>query len=857
MLDFWVFDTPNLNCINADAVISQVMIDSGETFSEDCGDFVNIPDENFELSLLELNIDSDGFLNGKMLREDAELITDLNLNNPNFDSSSFANQDLINVPGQIGNLTGIEAFVNLTNLQVAYSLINNINVSNLTQLEVLWLNDNALTAVDVQSNLNLTTLGVMRNNIAGALNVSQNTQLETLYIYNNQITDLAVSSNINLKDLRANNNALTSLDLSTNLTLERMDAQYNSGLSVTFPAVELLTLTSLNISGTGINKFNATLLPSLEWLQLNDNMLSAFNASKIQNVQHLRINNNQLGSLDVSSNTALIDLQVKNNLLTDLNVKNGNNISLNLEATSNNLTCITVDDELRVNTPSSMFNLDLGVSLNLDCKGAPEVVIIPDANFEQKLIDDGLDTNGSNGNILLSEALGIIDLEISSASISDLTGIEAFVNLVSLNVSDNNLNELNVTFNDKLESLNSSENNLSSIDLSQNGKLISLNVANNNLQELTISATKSLTTLDGSNNSISSINLAELTALTAVDISNNLITTINATGLDQLTSINVSSNMLVELDMRNGNNTSISTFNATNNLLTCIGVDDESIMPLPGWSADAGYTSNGDCIAPEVITQNITVELDRNGLASISTGDIDNGSTDNTTAAGKLLFSLNQTNFDCTDLGVNTVELTVSDEFGNESSASAEVTVVDLIAPVANSVRSLSFDLADDGPVIIDVSDIEDGSTDNCGQPMLSLGDTGGDFLLPGNYIVTLTATDRYGNSSSSETEVEIIDSSISSSDFSFGKLKLTVYPVPFSDVINIAFSEPTDLATVSVNLLYFDQTNTGINFNANGVNLISDSTTNLSQASGPIYWLQVTIGKKTQTIQIIKGDTN
>lgn len=859
---FNVSNTPLLSCINADGTslveLSQVMLDSGKTFSADCGDFVNIPDENFELSLLELNIDSDGFLNGKILREDAELITDLNLNNPNF-AADFANGDLTNVPGQISNITGIEAFVNLTNLQVSYSLINNINVSNLTQLEVLWLNDNALTAIDVQSNINLTTLGVMRNNIAGALNVSQNTQLETLYVYNNEITDLAISSNINLKDLRVNNNALTTLDISTNLTLERIDAQYNTGLNVTFPAVELISLTSLNLSGTGINRFNATLLPNLEWLLLNDNALTNFNTSKVPNIQNLRINNNQLGSLDVSSNTALIDLQVQNNLLTDLNVKNGNNTSLNLEATSNNLTCITVDDELRVNTPSSTFKLDVGVSLNLDCKGAPEVVLIPDENFELAL--GSADTNGLNGNILLSDALLITNLDISSENISDLTGIEAFENLVLLSVSDNNLNELNVTFNNQLEFIDCSGNNLSSIDLSQNGSLISLNIANNNLQELTISATKSLTELDCSNNSISSINLAELTSLTSLDISSNLMTTIDATGLDQLNSVNVSSNLLVELDMRNGNNTNISTFDATNNQLICIGVDDENVIPN-GWFKDTSstYTTSGDCLPPNVITQNVDIGIDAKGVANVSVTEIDFGSSDNSTPSKNLTFELTRTDtsgpaeFTCEDVGKEIqVMLTVTDLEGNFDVGFAVVNVEDYIAPVANSVRSLFFDLAD-GPVNIALADIEDGSTDNCGVPMLSLGDTGGDFLLPGNYIVTLTATDSYGNSSSSETEVEIIDSSISSAGLSFGKLKLTVYPVPFSDVINISFSEPTDLTIVSVSLLYFDQTNTGINFHVNGVNLISDSTTNLVQASGTIYWLQVTIGKKIQTIQIIKG---
>ncbi|SNR39001.1 protein of unknown function [Lutibacter agarilyticus] len=853
-------NTPNLTCINADGVtlteISQPMLDSGKSFSTDCGDFVNIPDENFELYLLELNIDSDGFLNGKILREDAEAVGTLNLTNPNFDSSAFANQDLINVPGQISDITGIEAFVNLTTLQVTNSLIEDIDVSNLTLLEVLWLNDNVLTSINVQSNINLTTLGVMRNNISGVLNVSQNMLLETLYAYNNAITDLVIYSNVNLKDLRVNNNSLTALNVSTNLALARIDAQYNTGLNMTFPAVELLTLTSLNLSGTGINRFNATLLPSLEWLLLNDNSLTNFNAAKAANIQHLRINNNQLGSLDVSGNLALVDLQISNNQLTDLNVANGFNSNMaTMNATSNLLTCITADNDDITLAPYVNWGLDLGVQLSLNCKGEPEVVLIPDENFELAL--GGLDTNGVNGNILLSDALLIENLDVSGANISDLTGIESFVNLIALNCSNNSIANLPLGNSKGLTQLNASLNNIATIDLSQNTALTALDISYNKLSELTISSAKVFNSLIANNNLISLINLNDLTNLVDLDISFNLMTQVDATGLDQLATVNLSDNQLIELDMRNGTNTIITNFDAKNNNLVCIGVDDDTADFL-NWDKDSAtlYSVTGDCLPPVVNTQNITVQLDAKGVASISAVAIDNGSYDNATPTKNLVYSVNKTTFNCSDLGVNEVELTITDLEGHSARKSAQVTVEDIIAPTAKSLRSLTYDLNDaSGTVNLTPEDINDGSSDNCDIQLMTIDPA--TFTMPGVYEVTLTVTDAGGNEATSITEVEITDSSISSIGLSFGKLKLTVYPVPFTDVINISFSEATDLATVSVSLLYFDQSDTGINFYANGINLISDSTTNLSQASGTIYWLRVTIGKKTQTIQIIKGGTN
>ncbi|QTN39585.1 hypothetical protein HZ996_10695 [Cryomorphaceae bacterium] len=59
-----------------------------------------------------------------------------------------------------------------------------------------------------------------------------------------------------------------------------------------------------------------------------------------------------------------------------------------------------------------------------------------------------------------------------------------------------------------------------------------------------------------------------------------------------------------------------------------------------------------DNIDPTAICQDITIQLDASGNASISTSDIDNGSADN---CGIDNISLDITTFDCTNVGPNTV----------------------------------------------------------------------------------------------------------------------------------------------------------------------------------------------------------
>src|SRR5690606_18247258 len=72
------------------------------------------------------------------------------------------------------------------------------------------------------------------------------------------------------------------------------------------------------------------------------------------------------------------------------------------------------------------------------------------------------------------------------------------------------------------------------------------------------------------------------------------------------------------------------------------------------------------------------IDLDANGTASITAGDIDNGSTDN---CGIATMTLDVSSFDCSMAGANTVTMTVTDTAGNSTTCTATVTVQDTIAP--------------------------------------------------------------------------------------------------------------------------------------------------------------------------------
>ena len=161
-----------------------------------------------------------------------------------------------------------------------------------------------------------------------------------------------------------------------------------------------------------------------------------------------------------------------------------------------------------------------------------------------------------------------------------------------------------------------------------------------------------------------------------------------------------------------------------------------------------------DNTSPTALCQNATVVLDASGNGSITTSDINNGSND---ACGIQSLSLDQTSFDCNDIGNNTVTLTVTDNNGNVSTCTATVDVQDNTSPTA-LCQNATVVLDASGNGSITTSDINNGSNDACGIQSLSLDQTSFDCNDIGNNTVTLTVTDNNGNVSTCTATVDVQD---------------------------------------------------------------------------------------------------
>ncbi|MFD2542936.1 T9SS type A sorting domain-containing protein [Lacinutrix gracilariae] len=194
---------------------------------------------------------------------------------------------------------------------------------------------------------------------------------------------------------------------------------------------------------------------------------------------------------------------------------------------------------------------------------------IPDVTFEQFLIDQTIDSEGTlDGQVLTSDIAVVNNLDVPS-TISDITGIQDFTALTYLKTSD--ITDLDVSGLIALEELDVSINTgLQTLNVTGCTGLKNLNIKLTSLDTIDVSTCTSLESINMYKCTIQDLDLSGLTSLISISASESYLRTLNVAGCTSLSGINISETGIRSLDL--SNNPALINFGVFNSALEDLNV---------------------------------------------------------------------------------------------------------------------------------------------------------------------------------------------------------------------------------------------------------------------------------------------
>lgn len=230
-----------------------------------------------------------------------------------------------------------------------------------------------------------------------------------------------------------------------------------------------------------------------------------------------------------------------------------------------------------------------------------QIANIPNGNFKTLLLSTSptlnvaKDVSGLNikidanndGQIQISEAMAVYEMEIVNYGIADFTGIENFVNLKVLIIKSNPVVTLSLTGLPTLHTLRCDSNILTSLNVSGLFGLTTLHCNNNQLTTLDLTTLQSLEALDCSNNRLESINISPFAAPTMQHLAyeNNPLNTLDISVFTNLYSLNCSGNGLTSINLAPHPN--LHELRCNRNELTAL-----NLTPVPNLSTLECFDNN-------------------------------------------------------------------------------------------------------------------------------------------------------------------------------------------------------------------------------------------------------------------------
>ncbi len=184
---------------------------------------------------------------------------------------------------------------------------------------------------------------------------------------------------------------------------------------------------------------------------------------------------------------------------------------------------------------------------------------------------------------------------------------------------------------------------------------------------------------------------------------------------------------------------------------------------------------------PAQCKSGIVVTLPQQGTLGLSPAAIWVQPSPSSCDANWTNFVLSPSSFDCTNIGTNTLTLTVTDIWGTSSTCQTVIAVQDTLPPVLACKNKVDLILDANGNATVSPAQLLNGSFDNCGISSIFTSPSNFTTAQIGTNLVQVTALDGSGNTTSCTTKV-VIASPTSTNQIDVAQLKFSITPNPATD---------------------------------------------------------------------------
>ena len=242
--------------------------------------------------------------------------------------SEIQNRTSLDISGKgIRNLSGVELFENLQELDCSNNNINQLSINTYLELK-------KLKSLDISNNASLKSLFVtgfyeeyddgetrpgVTNYVLEELNASECPSLTELHCGNNLLKNLNIDGCTSLKELDCGNNLLKNLSIDGCTSLTKLDC--NSNLLKNLNIDGCTSLTKLDCNSNLLKNLSIDGNVPLAFLYCYSNDIKELDISNCKKLKILKCGDNSLESLDVRNLTLLESLECQKNKLSSLKLE--------------------------------------------------------------------------------------------------------------------------------------------------------------------------------------------------------------------------------------------------------------------------------------------------------------------------------------------------------------------------------------------------------------------------------------------------------------------------------------------------------------------------------------------------------